>query len=350
MRGQCPGPLDERAGRTPFYLCESRRSYPLSDLVAPGVRRIALPLPIPALKIINAYLVEGEHGWSLVDSGMHTPEAEAALRAGLAEVGVSMGALKGAFITHLHPDHMGLAGTLQQAGVPVAMHRPEIAAAKLVWAADHKLIDRTYEFFGRHGMPRDVDEGMRQAWIAMGARVDAFTEIIPIDDGRDVILGGRAAKMRWTPGHTDYHAVLIEERDGILFSGDHVLPRITSNVGLYPQSRDDPLGDFIDALGAIRDLRVNRVLPAHGEPFDDLKGRVDEMLAHHEARLDATVATLGARARTAYEVARDLFPVLRSPHEERFALAETLAHLRHLERLGRAREVEGTPARWSLAA
>ena len=299
---------------------------------------------------MNAYLIEGERGWSLVDSGMHTPEAERALTDGLAEIDVPMRALQRAFITHLHPDHMGLAGTLETAGVEVVMHRPEIAAARRVWSADHELIDETYAFFERHGMPRDVDEGMREAWIAMGRRVDALTAPVPADDGDEIDLGGRAARVRWTPGHTDYHAVLVDEREGVLFSGDHVLPRITSNVGLYPHSRDDPLGDFIDALRAIRDLPVKRVLPAHGEPFNDLAGRVDELLAHHDARLDAVLAALGSRERTAYDVAHDLFPVLRSPHEERFALAETLAHLRHLEREGRAHEVEGKPAQWKLAA
>jgi glyoxylase-like metal-dependent hydrolase (beta-lactamase superfamily II) len=299
---------------------------------------------------VNAYLVEGERGWSLVDSGMHTREAEQALAQGLADIGLEMSALRRAFITHLHPDHMGLAGTLERAGVEVAMHRPEIANARLVWATDHVLIDETYAFFERQGMPRDVDEGMREAWIAMGRRVDEVTALVPVDDGDEIDLGGRAARVRWTPGHTDYHAVLVDERDGLLFAGDHVLPRITSNVGLYPHSRDDPLGDFLDALRAIRDLPVRRVLPAHGEPFDDLAGRVDELLAHHDARLDAVLAALGSRVRTAYEVARDLFPVLRSPHEERFALAETLAHLRRLERSERVREVDGTPARWKVAA
>jgi len=181
----------------------------------------------------------------------------------------------------------------------------------------------------------------------MGDLVDPFT-LVPVDDGATVDLGGREARVRWTPGHTDHHAVLVDERDGILFSGDHVLPRITSNVGLYPYTRDDPLGDFLDALRRVRGLAVTRVLPAHGEPFDDLAGRVDEILAHHDARLDAVLAAVGGRERTAYAVARDLFPVLRSAHEERFALAETLAHLRYLERRGRAREIDGAPARWAV--
>jgi glyoxylase-like metal-dependent hydrolase (beta-lactamase superfamily II) len=142
--------------------------------------------------------------------------------------------------------------------------------------------------------------------------------------------------------------VLVDEREGILFAGDHVLPRITSNVGLYPTSRDDPLGDFLDALRAVRDLPVKRVLPAHGDPFDDLGGRVDELLAHHAARLEATIAAVGSGERDAYAIARTLFPVLRSAHEERFALAETLAHLRYLERRGRVVEVAGKPARWRV--
>jgi glyoxylase-like metal-dependent hydrolase (beta-lactamase superfamily II) len=153
--------------------------------------------------------------------------------------------------------------------------------------------------------------------------------------------------LAWTPGHTDYHAVLVDEAQRILFAGDHVLPRITSNVGLYSFSRDDPLGDFLGALRAVRSLPVTRVLPAHGDPFDDLAGRVDEILAHHDARLQATLNALGGGERDAYAVCRTLFPVLRSPHEERFALAETLAHLRYLERRRRIREVGRKPVRWS---
>jgi len=203
--------------------------------------------------------------------------------------------------------------------------------------------------FARHGMPADVDEGMRQAWIAMGQRVDDVRAIEPVEDGAMVDMAGRATRVRWTPGHTDHHAVLVDERERVLFSGDHVLPRITSNIGLYPHSRDDPLGDFLDALRNMRDLPVRHVLPAHGEPFTDLAGRVDELLAHHDARLDAVLAALGSRERTAYEAAHDLFPKLRSPHEERFALAETLAHLRYLERRDRVRVLGDAPARWRVA-
>ena len=314
--------------------------------VAPGVRRIALPLPL-ALRSVNVYLIEGDHGWSIVDSGMHTPEAEAELRAGLAAAGIALGDLRAAFITHLHPDHLGMAGTLRDAGAELLMHGPEIARAHEVWAADHRQIDATYELFDRHGMPHDVNEGMRAAWVAMGERVDPFEPIRPVANGEILDLGGRALTVIWTPGHTDHHAVLFEASSGTLISGDHVLPRITSNVGVYPGSRPDPLGDFLSALAHMKTLNVKRVLPAHGEPFDDCAGRVDEILAHHAQRLDETLNAVGGGGRTAYEICRTLFPTLRSPHEERFALAETLAHLVYLEGRARLRPVGDRQITWS---
>ena len=315
--------------------------------VAPGVRRIVLPLPL-ALRNVNVYLIEGDRGWSIVDSGLHTPEAEADLRDGLADMGVGLADIRTAFITHLHPDHLGMAGTIRHAGAEIPMHGPEIARAHEVWAADHRLINETYELFDAHGMPHDVDEGMRAAWVAMGERVDPFEPIHPVANGEVLDLGGRALTVIWTPGHTDHHAVLFEESTGTLVAGDHVLPRITSNVGVYPGGRPDPLGDFLGALERMKTLGVTRVLPAHGEPFDDCAGRVDEILAHHAQRVDATMDAAAGAPRSAYAICRVLFPVLRSPHEERFALAETLAHLRYLQLRGRVQEVDGRPITWRV--
>ncbi|MGH2498787.1 MAG: MBL fold metallo-hydrolase [Candidatus Limnocylindria bacterium] len=315
------------------------------DRVAPGVRRIALPLPL-ALRLVNVYLVEGAAGWTLVDTGLHTDEGERALRAGLAEARIALADVRRAFVTHLHPDHYGMAGMLERASVEIVMHGPEADAARRLWEGEHRLVDETYLWFARHGMPEAVDEGMRRAWLEIAARVDPVERISAVEDGALLDLGSRTVRVLWTPGHTDHHAVLADEDAGVLFAGDHVLPRITSNVGWYSYSREDPLGDFLASLRAVGGLATDRVLPAHGEPFDGLRGRVDELLAHHGQRLQATLDALGGRERDAYAVCRTLFPVLRSPHEERFALAETLAHLRHLERDGRVRAIEGAPVRW----
>lgn len=315
-------------------------------LAATGIRRLELPLPF-ALRSVNVYVIEGD-GLGIVDCGLHTQHGEQALVDGLAGFGFRASDVRDVFVTHLHPDHIGMAGFLESAGARVHMHGPEAEAARRLWFSGRGLVDEAVEWFRRNGMPEAVLDGMAQAWIGAGQRVDRIVRIREVRDGATVALAGRRFRLLWTPGHTDYHAVLYDQTERLLLAGDHVLPKITPNIGLYPASRDDPLADFLGSLEKVAALGVRRALPAHGEPFDDLAGRVAEIVAHHRSRLAAVRNALASGAKDGYAVARILFPSLRSPHEERFAHAETLAHLRHLERRCEVEREEGLPVRWRL--
>jgi glyoxylase-like metal-dependent hydrolase (beta-lactamase superfamily II) len=314
----------------------------------PGYRRLELPLPF-ALRSVNAYLVEGDRGVAIVDCGLHTDEAERALTAGLVDAGRSPGDVQDVFVTHLHPDHIGMAGWLERAGARVHMHAPEAEAARAMWFAGRARIDVAGAWFRRHGMPPDVIERMAGAWLATQKHVDPIARMHGVRDGEVLTLAGRRFRLIWTPGHTDYHAVLLDLDERVLLAGDHVLPAITPNIGFYPFSREDPLADFIGALERVCELDVKRVLPAHGDPFDDLRGRAREIIAHHRARLDAVRDALSGGGLTAYAVARVLFPSLKSAHEERFAHAEVLAHLRYLQRRGQVAEEQDEPVLWRLS-
>src|SRR6478609_6787836 len=136
------------------------------------------------------------------------------------------------------------------------------------------------------------------------------------------------------PGHADGHLGFL--RDGVLIAGDHLLQRISPAVGLYPESRPDPLGDYLASLERTIELAPRIVYPGHGEPILDADVRARELIEHHRRRLDETAAALGDEPRSAYEISLDVFGTDLEPTQRRFAVAETLSHLERLVREGRA--------------
>jgi glyoxylase-like metal-dependent hydrolase (beta-lactamase superfamily II) len=136
----------------------------------------------------------------------------------------------------------------------------------------------------------------------------------------------------------------------VLVAGDHLLPRITPTVGLYPRSRPDPLGDYLASLARTVELAPRLALPGHGDPIDDPAGRARELIEHHRVRLETAAAALGAEPRTAYEVSLDLFGAELGPSDRRFAVAETIAHLERLRFEGRvARNGDGRCVSYTAA-
>jgi glyoxylase-like metal-dependent hydrolase (beta-lactamase superfamily II) len=135
-------------------------------------------------------------------------------------------------------------------------------------------------------------------------------------------------------------------RGGVLVTGDHLLPRISPAVGLYPDSRPDPLADYLASLERTARLGAETALPGHGDPIGDPGSRARELIAHHRERLDALAGALRDEPRSGYELSYDLFGAALTFGARRFAVAETLSHLVRLEAEGRARREPGPPERW----
>jgi glyoxylase-like metal-dependent hydrolase (beta-lactamase superfamily II) len=144
------------------------------------------------------------------------------------------------------------------------------------------------------------------------------------------------------PGHADGHLGFL--RDGVLIAGDHLLQPISPAVGLYPDSRPDPLGDYLASLERTIELAPRVVYPGHGEPIHDPAGRARELIEHHRGRLDETVRALDGRGLTPFDISLRLFGDDLPPTQRRFAVAETLSHLERLVREGAAArsEADGT--------
>src|SRR5207248_9280844 len=238
----------------------NRKDEPLPEAreVAPGIWKITLPIPFP-LRTVNVHALVGNDGWALVDAGIGMPDSRAALWAGLEHVGLTLNKLRTIVLTHHHPDHVGLSGELQEeSGAAVYMHPIDEAAIQIIWTGTMpQKFGRVSQFLSQHGLPpselwfTQVDPQAMHNII----RVPPHETITMVEDGQYIDLVGERYRVIWTPGHSDGHICLFRERDGVFLAADHVLPRITPNIGLYSQyDRVNPLGDCLDSLEKVSTL------------------------------------------------------------------------------------------------
>jgi glyoxylase-like metal-dependent hydrolase (beta-lactamase superfamily II) len=299
--------------------------------VAPGVHRISVPLPFPPREVA-AWVIEGDDGHVLVDTGIDTPPARGALRDAAAEVGVTPASLREVVLTHAHIDHYGLAGPVREwSGARLSMHAlEERLADRWVhgWPADRAGVAET---FRASGIPTDLTDALLRASDRIHERYEHYPPDALLEGGRGALPGAEGWEWILTPGHSPGHVTVYHPRRRILITGDHVLPRISPNIGadLYAEN---PLADYLDSLRRLRVLPVDLVLPSHGAPFADLAGRIDWILAHHDTRNAQALDALD-RPRTAYDVTLRLFPEL-PPDNFLHALREARAHLAYLHGAG----------------
>jgi glyoxylase-like metal-dependent hydrolase (beta-lactamase superfamily II) len=289
-----------------------------------GILRLTLPLP-SGPRHVHCYFLRVPGGWMLVDTGLGLDgttwdEIVARLDAPVVRI----------FITHMHPDHVGGAAPAAAAtGAPVFQGRLDYAQCERVWGSDD-WPERIAEWFTLNGVPPAVSEELIESGHVFADFVRFAWNPTLVDDG-DELDGWRIVA---TPGHADGHLSL--HRGDVLVAGDTLLTPITPAIGLYPQSRPDPLGDYAETLGRLAGLGLRISYGGHGEPVTDPAGRCAETLAHHVDRLAKTEAALEREPRTGYEVSHDLFGHELPPIQRRFAVAEALSHLERLVALGRA--------------
>jgi glyoxylase-like metal-dependent hydrolase (beta-lactamase superfamily II) len=267
----------------------------------------------------------------VVDTGLGLPDAAVNWGRVLDELGEPVERI---VVTHFHPDHVGAAADLAAlTGAPVLQGGDDYVQCLRTWGElrDQELMPA---YLRLHGTPEPEVEGFREEAAAFVQLVRFARDPEPLEPG-DRVDGWEVFQL---PGHADGHRALM--RDGILVAGDTLLGSITPNIGLYPASRPDPLGDYLGSLERIIELAPRLALPGHGDPIDDPVERARELIGHHEARLEQTAAALDGRPQTAYQVSLALFPDELSTVLRRFALAETRAHLEYLVHRDGARRVD----------
>ncbi len=322
-------------------------------LVADGIFQLQLPLPF-ALRIVNVYLLRGANGWTIIDCGINTAAGRDTWLAAFHELNITPADIEKIILTHSHPDHFGLSGWLQNlaadAGrsVPIYTSPGENEQVRLVWRGEAKI-----DFGGwmrENGMPeqmaQDVDSSMDDTHAMTLPHPPRLELLHP---GDTVQLGERTFQTMEGQGHSDGHLLFYDADDQLLLSGDHVLMKITPNIGLWTQTAPDPLGRFMTSLQSLQDMQVRLALPGHKQLIEDWGGRIQELLNHHDERLQHVLDAVADQQQTPYAVAERIFQTGRfTAHEWRFAIAESLAHLERLRLRGDLTQ-DGEQQRYTLA-
>jgi len=314
--------------------------------VFPDFFQLKIPLPIPALKHLNAYLIRTEDRYVLIDTGMGTDEAFGELSRQLAHIGVRPENLTEILVTHFHIDHVGLVPRLRR-----------LSGAQLIVSAETtkavQLVIQTYESYWKNmmntykeaGVPAELIEQMVEAtpgYLYQAVYLELARPSRTLEDGEKISFGEYSFQTILTPGHAPGHICLYEPEQRLLVAGDHLLPTITPHVTQWRQETN-PLAEYLDSLEKVRKLDVDVVLPSHEELFKDHRRRINELKEHHRLRAMEILSEIQRQGVSAYQIASrihwdveyaswDNFPLF----QKFLAVGETLAHLTFLEEQGKA--------------
>ncbi len=340
--------------------------YPLADqlpprggaiTLAPGVKWLRMALPF-ALDHINLWLlrdhIDGREGWTVIDTCIDHPEARAAWEDVFATALEGLPILR-VLVTHMHPDHVGLAHWLcERWSAPLWMSGTDYMAARYACQVVNSFGgDRLADYFFSHGMTDagDLDQ--------IRHRKSYYRNLVPamppsyarLRDGQTLTIGGQAWRCIAGHGHAPEHMALYCEAAGILISGDMVLPRISTNVSVYEMEPEgDALTLFLDSIDRFLPLPADTlVLPSHGKPFTGLHTRIQQLHDHHRDRLAEVMEAAQARPVSAYDVLPVLFKRPLDLHQTTFALGEAVAHLHRLWFAGRLRRARDAQGIWRFA-
>jgi glyoxylase-like metal-dependent hydrolase (beta-lactamase superfamily II) len=296
------------------------------EVVEQGVRRITFALPL-GIDHVHCYLLRSSTGgWILVDTGLGSRDPEAKWRPVLDELDAPIEQI---VVTHMHPDHVGGARDIQElTGARVLQGREDYDQCVAAWG--HRDPERFVAYWSSHGMPGLTIEGIERESERLMAAVH-WVEGPELLDAGDEVDGWRIEVLR---GHSDGHIVLL--RDGVMIAGDTILAEITPAIGLYPNSRRDPLGDYLETLDRIEELAPRVAYTGHRAAVRHPAERAREIRHHHVERLSSAQEALDGEPLSGYEVSLALWPGDLSPALRRFATAESLAHLERLVHEGRA--------------
>jgi len=305
--------------------------------VLPGVYLIELPLPF-SIGLINVYLVRLADGCLLIDCGMDTEPCFAALERAVEGIGITWKDIRQILLTHVHPDHIGLAPKLLRlTGARLALHREDLEYLDEL-SAHHEYQIWSTDVLRAAGVAEEIIAQIGVASSEVGKSFHKLEPDVVLQGGERIPSAIGDLEVIWTPGHSPGHVCLYGRERRVLFAGDQMIERISPNIGWHPGH--DPLAEYLASLDRLARLEIDLVLPAHGSPFSRHREWIRKTAEHHAERCARILAALDGRTKSAADLVPGLWERPLLPFHYRFAIFEILAHLEHLERQGRVSRVQ----------
>ena len=305
--------------------------------VLPGVWMIELPLPF-TLGAINVYLVRLPNGYLLVDCGMETDACFQALSRAMTGVGAGWRDIREILLTHVHPDHMGLAARLLKlTGASLWVHAKDAEYLEELAHADQY---RAWcaRILRRSGVPAGIISQIDAASKDIHRNFQRLRPDRLLTGGEKISASVGELEVLWTPGHSPGHVCLYGPECRVLFSGDQMIELISPNIGWHPER--DPLSEYLASLQELALLDIGLILPSHGAPFSGHRDWIRRTVEHHDERCSRILTMLDGTTLTAAELVNGLWDRSLVPFHYRFAVFEVLAHLEYLERQGKVSRAE----------
>ena len=310
---------------------------PPIEEVRSGLWSVPVPIPNNPLRYTLSYVFTGDTDVLVVDPGWNHEAGWQALTAGLRVAGVETADVTGIVVTHVHIDHHGLSHRLREAsGAWIAMHPAERdSLPSRLWKEAEGGPDTNALWLHRYGVPAEIALEMTASRPSMQPFLNLADPDVLLEHGDPLPIPDARLRAIWTPGHTPGHLCLFDETENVLLTGDHVLPRISPNIGLHPNGMAAPLATYLQSLSATAAFDGAEALPAHEYRFEGIRQRTRDLQEHHRQRCQEVLDVLAdGGPSTAWQVTERLswsrgWPAVVGMMR-RAALAETAAHLDYL--------------------
>ncbi|MGP6238896.1 MBL fold metallo-hydrolase [Cuniculiplasma sp. SKW4] len=289
-----------------------------------------VPIRIRALKFASVYLLRTNDHSFLVDSGMDNSALSF-----LEEKGVNFKELDAVLLTHMHIDHIGGSKSIQDKyGIPVYINKLDRNKVLSIQNDISGFMNESKSFLKEMGVPDEMTKSMGDNH-PLAIELKNY-EKVDLQIFENIPQEINEIEFYYVPGHSPGSTCFIPKDSDIIFTGDHILERITPNISYYDRD-EDMLGEYLLSLAKTEQLKLKTAFPGHGSPFTRINDRIEQIKNHHRVRIDEIKRIIDTNKMSAYDVAKrmkwsrgrtmDSMNIM----EQNFAVGEAIAHLRYME-------------------